>query len=90
MNQEIWSIVKDLQGRIPQNPYANSDVQTYVSIRMARLLALLAEESEKQNNKISEQTEKMIRFTKAIVALTWVLIIIGSLQIVTMIVSLLR
>ena len=90
MNQEIHTIVEDMQGRSHKDAYGESEKHTRQLAQMARFLALLAEESEKQNNKISEQTEKMIRFTKAIVALTWVLIFIGSLQIITMIVSLLR
>ena len=87
MNPDIHSIVEDMQQRSPKDPLAASDIHNYMSAQMSRLLALLAEESERQSNRISEQTEKMIRFTKAIVALTGALFFIGIVQIVMMIVK---
>ena len=87
MNPEINAIVKDMRQRSKGNPAAASDIQNYMSAQMARLLALLAEESEKQSNKTSEQNEKMIRFTKSIRALTYALLFFGIVQIIMMIVK---
>ncbi len=75
MNPEINAIVKDMQQRSPKDPLAASDIQNYMSAQMARLLALLAEESEKQ-------TKKMIWLTIAIFAFTAALLFIGILQII--------
>ena len=87
MNTEIRSIVEDMQQRKHKKPGAASDIQNYMLAQMSRLLALLAEESEKQSNEISKQTEKMICFTKAIVNLTYALLFIGIVQIIMMIVK---
>jgi hypothetical protein len=87
MKQEIYSIIEEMKKRSPQTPIATSDIHTYQSVQMARLLVLLAEEAETQNNKISEQTEKLIRFTKTIQVLTYALLFVGLVQIVAMIVK---
>ena len=80
MNPDIHSIAKDMQQYSPKDPIATSDIHTHLSIQMARLLALLAEESEKQ-------TKKMICFTIAIFAFTGALFFIGIVQIIMMIVK---
>ena len=80
MNPKIRSIVEDMQQRSPKDPLAASDIHNYMSAQMSRLLALLAEESEKQ-------TKKMIWFTIAIFALTVALSFIGIVQIIMMIVN---
>jgi uncharacterized membrane protein len=85
MNQEIYSIIEDMKKHIKREAIATSDIHTNQSIQMARLLVLLAEESERQSNKIAEQTEKVIRFTKAIVWFTLALFFIGLIQIAMMI-----
>ncbi len=83
MNPEIHKIVEAM--KLPVNhyisgekaPIASSDIQNYLSAQTVQLLVLLAEEAESQNEKFEEQTHKMIRFTKTIHGLTWVLIFIG-------------
>ena len=80
MNPNIHSIVEDMQQHSPKNPLAASDIHNYMSAQMSRLLALLAEESEKR-------TKKMIWFTIAIFALTSALLFIGIVQIIMMIVK---
>jgi hypothetical protein len=88
MNEEIYSIIEDMKAKCPKDPTQRPDIhQVYQSVQMARLLVLLAEESERQSNKITEQTEKMINWTKAIVALTIALFFVGAIQIVMMIVK---
>jgi hypothetical protein len=81
MNPEIHSIVEDMKKRSKKEPIAESEIHTYLSIQMAHLLVLLAEESEKQSNKISEQTEKLIQYTRTIRYLTWALFFLGFIQI---------
>lgn len=90
MNPEINSIIEDMRKFRPKEPIATSDIHTYQSVQMARLLFLLAEESEKQSTKLSEQTEKLIQFTKAIKTLTLVLLFVGIVQIVLMVANFFR
>ena len=87
MNPKIRSIAEDMKNRSPKNPIATSDIQTYLSVQSSELLVLLAEEAEIQNSKTTEQTEKVIRFTKAIHGLTWALLFIGVVQITMMVVN---
>ena len=81
MNQEINSIVEDMKKHSPKTPIATSDIHTYQSVQMARLLALLAEEAERQNQKVVEYSERVVCFTKVLLWFTGLLIFIGLVQI---------
>ena len=87
MDDGIYTIVEDMKKYTPKNPIADSDIHTHLSIQMARLFVLLAEASERHGNNIAKQTEKIIRFTKAIVGLTWALFFIGIVQIIMVVVK---
>ncbi len=80
MNPEIYAIIEDMKKRSPKNPIANSEIQTYLSVQSSSLLVLLAEEAEKQNQKISA-------FTKVLVWFTGSLIFIGLIQIYMMVIK---
>jgi len=84
MNPEIHSIIEDMKKHIPQNDLPQDDRgrQNTLSFQMAHLLVLLAEESERQSNKLSEETEELIRYTRTIRYLTWALFLLGGIQIV--------
>lgn len=92
MNPEAHKIVEAMKSPVKgyitgdKPPIASSDIQNFLSAQTAQLLVLLAEEAEKQNEKVEEQTHKMIRFTKAIYSLTLALIFIGIVQIILAIV----
>jgi len=49
--------------------------------QVSNLLVALAEEAEAQSKKISNQTDKLINLTRAIVCFTIVLLIVGVIQI---------
>ena len=85
MNPEIFSIVEDMKNRCSPDPLNPTDIQVYQTAKMARLLSLLAEETQTQSNKISEQTEKLIKLTKVLVCFTLVLFFVGFVQIALMI-----
>ncbi|MBI5578780.1 MAG: hypothetical protein HY895_06470 [Deltaproteobacteria bacterium] len=85
MNPEIHSIVEDMKKYSHKTPLGSSDIQNYLTIQNARLLVLLAEETETQSEKISNQGNIMIGLTKAVTGFTVLLLIIGALQIYYMI-----
>lgn len=74
MNPEIHAIIEDMKKRSPPSPLGSSDIQNYLSIQMARLLVLLAEEAE-------NQSKKVIGLTWATVGLTVALFFLGIIQI---------
>ena len=82
MNKEIYSVIENMKKHCPSEPditHGRPDViQNYQLIQMARLSVLLAEESERQ-------AEKIKKYTKALVWLTLSLIFIGFVQIAMMI-----
>jgi len=74
MNPEIYTIIDDMKKRCPQNPTANSDIQTYLSVQNSRLLVLLAEETEKSAKKTEKLTGRILFLTLVIAILTAVLL----------------
>ena len=80
MSQEIQSIVENMK-RGKKESAASSDILVYQLGQMAHLLSLLAEEAEKQSFKLSEQTDKLIKYTRTIRYLTWALFLLGAIQI---------
>ena len=87
MNNEIYEIIKDMKGYTPKNPIASSDINIYVSIKMAQLLVMLSEEIEKQNEKVLKYSKRIENFTKKLLIFTGVLTFIGIIQIVMMILN---
>ncbi len=76
MNPSIHSTLQEIK------QYETLDRQGHLSSLTARLQVLLAEEAEAQSNKISEQTDSLIKLTKAIVWFTVVLLFVGIIQII--------
>jgi hypothetical protein len=97
MNPEIYVILEEMKQKQNQGPVGSSEhqIQKSLSIGMARLLVLLAEEAEArgkeaetQGVRFAEQTEKLITFTKALTWLTVGLVLITAFQIFLMLKSL--
>jgi hypothetical protein len=85
MNPEIHSIVEDMIKRCSKQPIATSDIHTYQLAQMGHLLSLLSQEAENQSIRLSGQTDKLIKLTKAIVWFTVALFFLGFVQIFLMI-----
>lgn len=82
MNPEIYTIIEDMKKFNKNDPIDDLRIHIHLSIQTARLRVLLAEEAEKQNTKLSDQTDKLIQYTGAIKTLTLVLLFVGIVQIV--------
>jgi len=77
MNPEIHSIVKEMMDKAPANfIHTDPDPQSYHLARLAKLLALLAEEAE-ANVKKTENATKRIEF------LSWVIAILTAVLVLT-------
>jgi hypothetical protein len=85
MNPEISFIIEDIKKNCKEQRIADTDKQMYQTYQMAYLLSLLSKEAETQSEKISKQTDALIKFTKEIVWFTVALLIFGAFQIVLMI-----
>jgi hypothetical protein len=74
MNPEIDKILEEMKARYPERTIADQALDRFLSIHMARLLVLLAEEAEKQGKKI-------VVLTWAMAAMSVALILLGIIQI---------
>ena len=84
MNPKARDLVEELKKLQASTQYQAMMSPSRQASLMGELLVLLAEEQEKAAAKLEEQTLVLIRFTKLLVGLTWALVFIGIIQIVTM------
>ncbi len=83
----INAIVTEMKKNAPGEKIHGDDKRNYLISLMGSLLALLAEDAEERDKKMSEQTDKMIHCTKAVVRLTYALLFVGIIQIFMMIMT---